>query len=258
MRAFTTIVLALLAVCAQASPPGNLPRCTEGDGKIPVKVWQPTLNDEGEASQAPDAEPGEVFFIELHRENSAMGCGTADPDQLFSVPVPDPQGPDFGGVAVNFRGNTQFANGYCYVSGYFLNHLVPGMHQGWTETYFEPLELSEVVTSQRYCLASARSRPAATTAQAVRACYPGPDLSIVALLADRVRNHTGQLQAYIELQEEHLTAMGSTLPKPDGIALSSRSRAMQSQVRAVEERIAEIDKYVELRRSRALHAECPG
>ena len=55
---------------------------------------------------------------------------------------------------MNSRGNTQFANGTCHFSGYYMNEDVQGMHQGWIETFFGAVDKKEVVMSGRYCLAT--------------------------------------------------------------------------------------------------------
>lgn len=74
---------------------------------------------------------------------------TCEDDALnsFSIPYKDD-----GGLAVNLKGNTQFANGACYFSGYYMNQEVMGVHQGWTETYFGAIDKKEIVLSSKFCL----------------------------------------------------------------------------------------------------------
>lgn len=143
-------LLMLVSSQAGADIPSSVTQCAAGDSRVPVKLWQPDVR-ERTLSSAPDAKDGDVFYIELHAENAHAGCGSAAPDHMYTFDVPDPEG---GGLAVNFRGNVQFANGYCYVAGFFMNEQVHGMHQGWTETYFRPLDKAEVITSGRFCSAA--------------------------------------------------------------------------------------------------------
>lgn len=75
-------------------------------------------------------------------------------EDLISLSRPyNKRDPLDGGRAVNFRGNTQFSNGYCYFLGYCLNEDAPGTHQGWTETYFGAVAMKEIILSNRYCMA---------------------------------------------------------------------------------------------------------
>lgn len=179
MRLYRLAALGILLATSHvhAGAPRGLPVCQAGDGRVPVHVWTPDFRSDGNLTSAPDAEAGDVYFIEFYRENADYGCASSPEDKLYSLSYPDPGG---GGLAVNLRGNVQFANGYCYVSGFFLNHQVMGMHQGWIETYFDPLALRDVMTSPRYC----RKDSAAEAVQAKRAPPAGPDKSAVSAFAE--------------------------------------------------------------------------
>lgn len=109
---------------------------------------------------------GDVFHIEFFAENDSASCAAAKADHLYSFDVPDADG---GGLAVNLRGNVHFANGMCYFSGFFMNEAVMGMHQGWVETYFRPLDKVDVITSGRFCAASSGGRKPTVTAPAPKA-----------------------------------------------------------------------------------------
>ena len=121
------------------------------NSRIQVPVWKPELDHKGDLTTAPPEKDGQVVFIELFDENKNRGCANAAEDKLYSFSLPNTSGS--GGLAVNIRGNVQFANGYCYFSGFFINKKVFGIHQGWTETYFGALDTFEVVKSGQHCLA---------------------------------------------------------------------------------------------------------
>jgi len=57
-----------------------------------------------------------------------------------------------GGLAVNLRGHVQVTDGQCYYKGFFRNQDVPGVHQGWVETFFGAGDNEEILKSDRYCL----------------------------------------------------------------------------------------------------------
>lgn len=152
------VVLLALAVCtAHAEIPRTITACTASDTRIPVRTWMPEFTDQGTLASGPDAQDGDVFYIELFRENSDMECASAPSDKLYSLSLPYEQSDpvDGGGLSVNIRGDVQFANGFCYLSGFFMNQQVMGMHQGWIETYFAPLKKEEVITSGKFCAAGA-------------------------------------------------------------------------------------------------------
>lgn len=131
-------------------PTDPVPVCTTGDGRTKVPVWQPSLDDSGNLSSNPPQKDGQIVYIHLHQDASKTTCNDKELNS-FSRPE-NPKEIMEGGLAVNIRGNTQFANGICYFSGYYMNEDVMGMHQGWVETFYGALDKKEIVMSGKYCL----------------------------------------------------------------------------------------------------------
>ena len=91
-----------------------------------------------------------IVYVAFHDGSARTTCND---EELSSFSHPDDlSDPQAGGIAVNLRGNTQFANGICYLAGYYMNEPVMGMHQGWVETYFGAIDKQQVIMSGRYCL----------------------------------------------------------------------------------------------------------
>ena len=96
---------------------------------------------------------GRVIYIE---RRSTGRCSATDALISYASPNFDPDDGEYvvgaGGLAVNMRGGTSWANGTCNRVGFFKNEVVEGMHQGWIETYFGYLEDAPVSLAGRYCL----------------------------------------------------------------------------------------------------------
>jgi hypothetical protein len=128
-----------------------VPVCKSGDGRTKVPVWQPAIDDSGNLSSDPPQKDGQIVYIKLYQDASKTTCNDKELNS-FSRPE-NPNEIMEGGLAVNIRGNTQFANGICYFSGYYMNEDVMGMHQGWIETFYGAVDKKEIVMSGKYCLA---------------------------------------------------------------------------------------------------------
>jgi hypothetical protein len=150
------LTLALLFGVTSTTAQGVLPNCAPNDTRTPVALWAPRLDDRGDLlSGPPPTGDGRIVYIEVAGDNDRQGCAAAPPDKLYSFSLPNKRGDSgAGGVAVNLRGNVQFANGYCYFSGFFMNEPVFGVHQGWTETYFGAVDKFKIIHSGRFCLAT--------------------------------------------------------------------------------------------------------
>src|SRR5690606_17644140 len=133
---------------AEAADP--IPVCRAGDKLTRIPVWEPEVDEEGNLSSDPPQKDGQIVYILLYQDAAKTTC-KEDELNSFSRPT-NPQNPMEGGLAVNIRGNTQFANGTCYFKGYFMNEDVMGIHQGWIETYFGAIEKEKVVMAGKYCL----------------------------------------------------------------------------------------------------------
>ncbi len=127
-----------------------MPVCKPGDKRIHIPVWEPSVDEKGNLSSAPPQKDGQIVYILLFQDASKTTCKESKLNS-FSRPT-NPANPMEGGLAVNIRGNTQFANGICYFKGYFMNEDVMGIHQGWVETYFGAVDKEKVVMSDKYCL----------------------------------------------------------------------------------------------------------
>jgi hypothetical protein len=127
--------------------------CKKNDSRTRVPVWNPSVDKDGNVSSEPPMNDGQIVFIELYQDNSAIGCSNAPQDKLYSFSSPNnPKDASEGGLVTNIRGNVQFANGTCYFSGFFMNEQVMGMHQGWIETFFGAVEKKDMAMSGRFCL----------------------------------------------------------------------------------------------------------
>jgi hypothetical protein len=140
-------------VSAAASTASVLPVCKPNDGKTRIPVWTPTIDGDGNLSSDPPQKDGQIVYIEMFADADKAICNDSELNS-FSRPA-DLKDPMQGGLAVNFRGNTQFANGTCYFRGYYMNEDVMGMHQGWIETYFKAVDKEKIILSDKFCL----SRP---------------------------------------------------------------------------------------------------
>jgi hypothetical protein len=153
---WSLILAATVSHAVIAGPPSSVPTCRPGGHRTPVKIWHPEFTAKGDLRSVPEIKDGDIVFIEFFRENADMDCAAGQADHLYSFSYPnnpkDPLGE--GGLAVNVRGNVQFANSYCYVSGFFINQQVMGIHQGWTETYFGALDAAQVVLSGTACMST--------------------------------------------------------------------------------------------------------
>lgn len=138
---------------AKAPSPHAVPVCEAGDGRTRLPVWTPEVDSNGNLSSDPPTKDGQITFIELWTDAGKVTCNNKELNS-FRRPT-NPRDPMEGGLAVNLRGNTQFANGMCYFRGYYMNEDVMGMHQGWVETYFGAVDKEKIVLSDKFCL----SRP---------------------------------------------------------------------------------------------------
>lgn len=135
----------------EAEPSSDpIPVCTAGDGRTKIPVWKPSVDEDGNLLSDPPQKDGQIVYIVLYQDASKTTCDDQELNS-FSRPV-NPEEVMEGGLAVNIRGNTQFANGICYFKGYYMNEDVMGMHQGWVETYFRAVDKEKIVTSNKYCL----------------------------------------------------------------------------------------------------------
>jgi hypothetical protein len=130
-----------------------IPVCEPKDRRTRIPVWTPNVDSDGNLSSDPPQQDGQIVFIELWTDSKNADCKDSALNS-FSRPT-NRKDPMEGGLAVNLRGNTQFANGTCYFSGYYMNEQVMGIHQGWIETYFKAVDKEKVVLSDKFCL----SRP---------------------------------------------------------------------------------------------------
>jgi len=141
-------------VPATAAP---FPACKAGDGRTAIPTWNPMLGDAGYLSSAPPQQDGMVVRIDFGSLDASVDC-TDEAMNSFGVPE-DPSDASYGGLYVNIKGNTNYAVGECRFSGYYMNENVPGMHQGWTETYFGAVDMQALALSNKYCLAADGGTP---------------------------------------------------------------------------------------------------
>ncbi len=140
----------LSAPSALAVAATNPPVCRAGDERIPVPVWTPVNQGEDDWTPAPPQHNEQIVYIDAAQVSRGNGC-TAEGLNTLSFPE-DEQDVMAGGLAVNLRGNAQVVDGICHYRGFFRNEDVPGVHQGWVETYFEAVPSETVLPTGRYCL----------------------------------------------------------------------------------------------------------
>lgn len=128
-----------------------LPICQANDTRVHIAVWTPTNKTEGGDNWTPEPpqNEGQIVYIDAAQWTES-GCGV---DKLNTLSFPEnPDDVMAGGLAVNLQGNTQVTDGLCYYQGFFRNQSVPGVHQGWVETFFGAVDKEEILKSDRYCL----------------------------------------------------------------------------------------------------------
>lgn len=136
---------------SKAPASDGVPVCEANDRRKKIPVWTPKVDANGNLSSDPPTKDGQITYIELWTEADKVTCKDKELNS-FSRPKNARDAME-GGLAVNLRGNTQFANGMCYFKGYYMNEDVMGMHQGWVETYFGKVDKEKVVLSDKFCLA---------------------------------------------------------------------------------------------------------
>lgn len=120
----------LLATAAGMPPP----TCSNGDGLTPIASWQPTIDDEAYITTEPPYGNGELVYIRAtYKPSPESPCDDAT---LHPLALRNTDG-EPGGLSVNVKGHTsKTTDGSCTFDGVYRNEDVPGMHQGWIETYF--------------------------------------------------------------------------------------------------------------------------
>jgi len=147
---------------AQNTQSGSLPACRRlHESRIPIATWKPRLTQRPtgmfEVHAPPPSGNGRIVYISI--ADPTQSCGgldpkwPGDPEELYSVLLPDGPGRDSGGVSINLRGNRTPAGKGCRFEGFYMNEPVAGIHQGWTESYFGAIERERIMASDHYCLA---------------------------------------------------------------------------------------------------------
>ena len=132
----------------------SVPICKKNDKKIRVQSWQPSFKKDGTLKAEPPTGEGIIVYIKTAMDSSKVECGKANSD-IFSIEFLNGLDRDNGGLAVNFpSASVQYVQGLCHISGFFMNKDVPGMHQGFIETYFEPVDYQKIVLSGNFCMKS--------------------------------------------------------------------------------------------------------
>ena len=138
----------LFSQAALAADPA-LPTCKPGDGLTPIPVWQPSIDDKAYITSEPPQQAGQVIYIRASYAPTDTACND---ETLHPLALRNTDG-DPGGLSVNVKGNTTASNGNCTFDGFYRNEEVPGMHQGWIETYFGAVPAS-TVSDGKHCLAT--------------------------------------------------------------------------------------------------------
>lgn len=127
-----------------------LPVCVAGDTREKIPVWTPEGDEKANWTPKPPQKDGQIVFIDTSMSAEEAKC---DEQSLNTFDFPDdPNDVMAGGLAVNVRGNALMSNGICHFRGFYMNEDVPGVHQGWVETFFGAVPKKDVIMSGRYCL----------------------------------------------------------------------------------------------------------
>lgn len=128
----------------------GLPVCQSNDQRTPIVTWAPDVDEKTNVKNEPPSKHGDIVYVDISVNAGQIEC---DNEALNSFTIPYNENDVMeGGLAVNIRGGTHFANGTCYVRGYFLHESVPGMHQGWSEMYLGEVARKDIVVSPKFCM----------------------------------------------------------------------------------------------------------
>ena len=142
-----------VSVAAIGAPATHLPACDASDTRTPVPTWQPTVGDGARITVEPPQQAGQIVMIRIaYKPSPETACND---ETLHPFALANTDG-NPGGLSVNVKGHAREADGLCHFDGFYRNEEVPGMHQGWIETYFGAVPAEEV-DAKRYCMAGAGS-----------------------------------------------------------------------------------------------------
>lgn len=149
LRLLLVSSLALTSIASAADT--AYPTCANGDTRTAVPVWQPEISNDSYITTEPEQKAGELVYIRAtYSPSPDLPCND---ETLHPLARRNTDGTP-GGLSVNVKGNTTASDGACTFDGFYRNEDVPGMHQGWIETYFGAVPRSEVPV-ERYCLTQA-------------------------------------------------------------------------------------------------------
>lgn len=137
-----------------------LPVCRpQHEWRTPVPVWTPALTKDGTLPSAPPERTNGTIFIDVGLDKNAPACETPPSNNLFEFEVPKgtPGAPN--GLKVKIADDQMGEDSFhdCIFNGFYA--ATPraarpdGMHQGWTETYFAPIDKSRIEATGQYCMA---------------------------------------------------------------------------------------------------------
>jgi hypothetical protein len=140
---------------AAATPPASEPlkvlsTCRRsGEDRMPIPVWRPTFSAAGYLTSVPPQGYGRLVYITAVLKGNCQGY--TDMTDTYVTPE-DLKHPTWGGFNVELSGPVHAEGGQCMRAGVFVNTL-PSFAQGWSTTYFQPVDESKVAASGQYCLA---------------------------------------------------------------------------------------------------------
>lgn len=137
-----------------AAAPGLPPCASAREARIPIPAWEPHVTGERHVhvGRPPPLGDGRIVYISIDNLN---GQCPRDADHLFTIERPQNEndGRGAGALAINLRGNFAPHRDGCRLQGFYMNQPVYGIHQGWTETYFAPIDKKRIQATGQYCLA---------------------------------------------------------------------------------------------------------
>jgi hypothetical protein len=166
IAAVAAIFLCVMGQAASAAPKTlkanvALPDCRAvGETRIKVPVWDGEFKNTS-TPPLPHFKDFQVLYIDLFGEvrETGIACPTENPEKIYTLTAEetpldiDGEKIDSGGTQVKIQApEARFANGTCYISGFFMHIPTPGSYNGWVSFYFRSLDAFEVIKSNQFCL----------------------------------------------------------------------------------------------------------
>ena len=145
-------IQAALAAPKKSKVDVALPDCRATDEtRTRVPVWTGRIKKESMPTRPP-IKDGLVVYLQLYGDKEDVECPTdGTRTRIVLTAEKSPNGGN-GTEVILDNAKTQFANGSCFITDFFMNEIAHGIHQGWISAYFRPVDKFEVIKSGQFCL----------------------------------------------------------------------------------------------------------